>query len=79
MYVRVCVCVYSMLSEIRTLTIQIDLLDGLGGQRGLAGAVHVDRIHSELVLLPILQIKNRVTGGVQLDASVDPLPRSSAC
>lgn len=78
---RVCVCVRvcSMLSENRTLTIQIDLLDGLAWLRGLTGAVHVDWIHSELVLLPILQIKNRVTGGKQLDACVDPLPRSSAC
>lgn len=62
----------------RALTVLVHLLDGLRRRRRLAAAVHVDRVHSELVLLAVLQIEDGVTGGAQLDCRVDPLPRSSA-
>lgn len=60
------------------LTVLAPPLGGLRGLRGLAGAEPVDRGHSEAVPLPLLQIKNRVAGRVQLDRRVDPLPSCSA-
>lgn len=68
-----------MSALILALTVSINLLDGLRGRGGLTAAVHVDRVHSELVLLPVLQIKDWVTRGVQSDCCVDLLPCSSAC
>lgn len=58
-------------------TFELLCLDGSGGLRGLAAAVHIGRQNSKPVLFALGQIKYGVTGRSDGDLSVHTLPGSA--